>query len=110
MVRECNSIHEVAPRLQALSNGFIPARRYCSVAVFMVRNCKHPTGLLQPHFITAYSGYCHSARDGWVGGNKNVPLDAGSPKLAQRFVSTPSSILPETMSLSTSGRLQSAIL
>ena len=47
---------------------------------------------------------------GRVGANKNVPLDAGSPKLAQRFVSTPSSILPEMMSLSTSGRLQFAIL
>ena len=45
---------------------------------------------------------------GRVGGNENVPLDAGSPKLAQRFVST--SILPEMMSLSLSGRLQSAIL
>ena len=43
---------------------------------------------------------------GRVGENNNVPLDAGSPKLAQRFVSTPSSILPEMMSLSTSGRLQ----
>ena len=36
---------------------------------------------------------------GRAGGNKNEPLDAGSPKLAQRFVS----ILPEMNSLSTSG-------
>ena len=51
-----------------------------------------------------------TARRSEAGGNKNEPLVLGSPNLVQRFVPTPSQILPEMVSLATSGREQSAIL
>ena len=56
----------------------------------------------------------HGARSGRVGGgtdgNGYDALGPGFPKLAQGFISTLSSILPEITSLSTSGRQQSVIL
>ena len=52
-----------------------------------------------------------SSCTGRAGGRKqNEPLVLGSPNLVHRFTPTPSRILPEMVSLATSGRQQSAIL